>query len=47
MPKTKKDLALLRTQYAAYRRKAQASPEGTAKVISFKAWLRKRNQDAE
>lgn len=37
----------LRIKYAAYRKKAQQSPEGAEKVMSFKKWLAQRKKGGE
>ena len=38
----KKDLAMLRSKYYAYRKKMMSNPDTAPKVVSFKTWLKQR-----
>lgn len=45
--KKKKDMNILRIKYAAYRRELLAEGNDLSNVLSFKEWLKKRNDKSE
>lgn len=48
MPKdAKKDIALLRVKYAAYRREQTADPDKVTKTLGFKAWVKQNSKKSE